>query len=395
MGTYTTWDTTAVGSAAQEALIKEDVGDLITNLFPLDTPLQQIIEKRPMGNVFADYPVDTFTGIVRTSAVLAASSGASSTFAKAEGATYTATTPAYPGRLKSVAEIQGRQIAVSDTDRAMNMYGISDRFTFEALKETQTVVNNFEHSFWWSAGSAPAGQDIDSGGGTVIARQTQGLMYWILKSGLERSKIGSNGASPGVAGTAAATLADGHGNNFGTGNTALNTSALTWAYDANGTALDAGMFRDSLMNKWYTLTGRQAGATGFASPRVKGLFAQFALSVNGQINNRNIDAASKMVVDTVDWYETEFGVVSINMSRYLNLAGQTFAVSQSTGSTTVAADEALVLIRPEYYKIGVVRGVYFSPLGKTGDLEQGIVRGEQAFMCMNPQAGTAIVNCIP
>lgn len=397
MGTYTVYNNTSVNATIQEALVKEDVSDLISNLFPLDTPLQQILEKRPMSSVFMESPVDTFAGITRNSTVLAATSLAAGTFARPEGATYTATTPAYPGRLKSVAEIQGRMIAVSDTDRTMDQYGFGDRFNYEALKETQTVVNNFEHSFWWSPGSPPQGQDIDSDGGTVVvARQTQGLIPWIGRSGLERSKGAVGTATPGVSATSNATATDGHGNNFGTGNTALNTSALTWAYDANGVALDAAMFKDNLMGKWYQLTGRQAGAVGFASPRVKNLFSQFALSVNGQINTRNIEAASKMVVDTVDWYETDYGVVSLNMCRYLSLA-TTFSIGLTSGvaATTVAADEVLAFIKPQYWKIGVVRGVYFSPLGKTGDLEQGLVRGEQALICLNPQGGCAIFNCIP
>lgn len=388
MGTYTVWSTSGVGSAAQESLVKESVQDLITNLFPLDTPLQQILEKVPMGNIFTETPVDTFgTGLISRVSSVFGSSGAtaSTTSAQAEGATYTSGTPQYPARLKSVAEIQGKQFSVSDTDRAMSQYGMTDRFAYEALKTTEGVVNQFEHSFWWSPGTAPAGADLDSAGGTTYyARQTQGLVHWICKSGLQRSKIGLGQAS----------FTDGHGNEFGANSPALNTGASSYAYDAGGLNLDDTMFKDDLMAQWYSITGRQAGAVGFAGAKIKNLISRFALTANGPVNERTLEAASKRLVDAVDYYETDFGVVSINLCRYLNISGQSVTIAQSTGSVSVPYNEVLLFIQPQYFKIGVVRPVYMSPLGKTGDLESGLVRGEQGLICRNPQAGVAVVNCV-
>ena len=86
MATYTVYSTTA--GTLNETLVKESVQDLITNLYPLDTPLQQILEKVPMNNVFTEQPVDTFNTITRTSAVFDASSALATTHAKPEGFTY-------------------------------------------------------------------------------------------------------------------------------------------------------------------------------------------------------------------------------------------------------------------------------------------------------------------
>lgn len=395
MASYTTYNTASVTSTIQEALIKEQVGDLITNLFPLDTPLQQILEKVPMNHVFMEQPVDTFSSslINRAASVFSASASFATTSAKPEGFTFSDITPQYPGRLKSVAEIQGSQFAVSDTDRAMSMYGLSDRFAYEALKHTEACVNQTEMSFWWSPGTAAAGADLNSTGGDAqqVARQTQGICHWALRSGLQRSKYGLGKA----------TVTDGHGNNFGTTNAALNTGASTWAYDAGGLTLDQAMFKDNLMGQWYTITGRQAGSMGFCGAKIKNLFSQFALTANGAINERTLDAASKRVVDTVDYYETDFGVVSLNLCRYLNISGESVSIPTTSSSdgdgtaVTVPYDEILLFMQPRYFQIGVVRPVYMSPLGKTGDFERGIVRGEQALICRNPQAATAIVNCIP
>ena len=150
-----------------------------------------------------------------------------------------------------------------------------------------------------------------------------------------------------------------------------------------------------------TITGRQAGAVGFTGAKIKNLFSQFALTANGAINERTLDAASKRIVDTVDYYDTDFGVVSLNLCRYLNIAGQSVSIPTTNSSdgdgiaVTVPHDEILLFMQPSYFKIGIVRPITMSPLGKTGDFEQGLIRGEQGIICTNPQAGAAIVSCIP
>lgn len=388
MTDYLVYPTTSVGSAANEVLVKEDVSDLISNLFPLDTPLQQILSRRPMNNVFSEQPIDTHTLITRTSAALAAADGGTSDLQRPEGETPATTTPQYPARLKMVAEIQNKAFGVSDTARALSMYGIGDRFAYEALKTTQAVVNNFEHAFWWGVGSPPQGFDVEAGGGVTALRATQGLATWILVSGLQRD---GNGGT-----ITEATHTDGHGNNYGTGSTALNSGAATHAYNANGLVLDRTMLKEKVFAKWWSLTGRTGGAVGFTGPKGKSLLSEFALTSNGQINERTLPAAAKMIVDTVDWYETDFGVMSVNLSRYLDLAGQSFTINLTNlTDPAVAADEAMFFIHPRYWHIGVVRGVSFASLGKTGDHERGIIRGEMALGTTNPQGGTGCVNFVP
>jgi hypothetical protein len=389
---YTVWDQSTANAAALEALLKEQVQDLLINLFPLDTPLQQVCGREQMGSTHDAQPIDTFgtTGaerIRRVASVFSPTAGADFTFvlAKPEGHTYPQTATQFPSKLVSVAEIQGEQFGVSDTNRALEYWAMQDRFALEALKSTQSTVNNFEHSFWWAPGSPPEGKQMHTGGGVDVARQTQGLVHWIMHSGLNRSKQPAGQADH----------IDGNGNNFGTNNPTLFRGARTWAFDAAGLPLDQSMFKDNLFSQWYNLTGRQAGAVGFSGARIKNLFSQFALTANGAINDRTLDAASKLVVDTVDFYETDFGVVSLNLCRYLNIPTETVDIDHGPANTTVPYNEVLVFIHPAFFKIGVVRPISFASIGKKGDFEEGLVRGELAFKCKNPQAGTGIVNCIP
>lgn len=384
---YTVYSTSA--TTLQETLLKEQVSDLMSNLFPLDMPLHQVLEQMPLRSVMQEFPVDTFsTSRINRVSTRFGSAGAiaSTTSAKAEAATYSDLTPEqYAGKIRGVAEIQGEQFSVSGTDRAVDQYAIADRFAYEALKSTQSIGNMFEHSFWWSPGTVVGGADVDSGGGTYWVRQTQGLVPWVFKTGLERSKIGV-----GVA----ASFVDGNGNEFGTNNTALSPNK-TWAYDAAGATLDQAMFKQDLMANWYDISGIQSGAVGFTGAIGKNLFSQFALTANGPINERTLDAAAKLVTDTVDYFETDFGVVSINLCRYLNISGQSMSIAQSTGSTTVPYNEVLLFIKPQYYKIGVLRPVHMTTLGKTGDFERGLVLGEMGLFCKNTLAGAGICNFVP
>ena len=371
----------------QEILLKEQVSDLMSNLFPLDMPLHQVLEQMPVRSTFMEFPVDTFSSarINRVSSRFVAKSGGTGISAKPEAFTYTDLTDQYPSKLKGVIEIQGEQFSVSGTDRAVDQYAISDRFAMEALKSTQSLGNMFEHSFWWAPGTSQVGDDFDSGVGTVWARQTQGLVHWIFKSGLQRSIRGLS---------AAASFTDGNGNEFGTNNPTLNAN-MAWAYNANGATLDQAMFKNDLMNQWYNITGVQAGAMGFTGSQGKQMLSQFALTANGSINERVIDAGAKRLIDTIDVYETDFGAFGVSLCRYLNIGGQSVSIAQDSGSVTVPYDEVMLFIKPAYYKIGVLRPVHMQTLGKLGDFERGLVLGEMGLFCKNTMAGAGITNFVP
>jgi len=384
------WPTATVGPV-NETLLKESVSDIMSNLFPLDTTLHQLLGREGMDQPEKTFPLDYFSTalINRASSVFNASAAGASTFAKPEGHTYTDRTPEFQDKIKSVVQIYGDQFSVSGTEQVVSTYAIADRFAHELMKTMKGLLNMQEFSFWWSPGTKTSGADMDSTNGTgapyLAIRQTQGLMHWILKSGLSRAKLGVR----------TGTLVDGHDNNFGSTSSVPLGNSASWAYDAGGLAMDQAMFKDSLMAPWYRNTGEQAGAVGFASARMKNLVSTFAHTAVGAINERTIGAEQRALIDTIDVYETDFGAVKISLCRQLELPGQSVSISQSdASSTTVLYDEVLALIKPEYYSIGELRPMTFSRLGKTGDFEQGLCVGESGLICRNPSAGAAIVNAV-
>lgn len=391
---YTLYDTTTAATAAQAILVKESVDDIISNLFPVDTPLQQYLTRRPMDRVSVELPVDTFSGITRTSSAvsMAAAAGRTDTTVQAEGSTPTAVTDTYEKKLVSVTEIHTKAFEVSGTARAGSFYGITDPYAYSAFKRTEELVNDLELRLWHGRGTMPGGGVInDFAAGTaagngignnaaLFPRQTQGLFNTIVRSGLERT----------VAGTSATTFYDAHGTRLLSDSPAYDYRS--YAIDLNGQNMTRDSFR-SLMRNWWGIGGRPDGSVGFCGGKMKQLFSDFAQVVTGQVNTREVPAANKTIYDTVDVYVTDYGMHWINLCRYLELAQSSIFNTTSAGAdVTVAWDESIAFIMPQYWQIGVYRGVGLAPLAKTGDFDKGMIVGEIGLICRNPIAGCALVN---
>lgn len=398
MAEYVLYPNLAVSpqTGLNEVLLKEDVQDLLSNLFPLDLQLHAWCDRIDMSQVLKESPIDTYgqgNAITRDATGYTGSAGL-----REEGIVPVDGAPQYPWKLRAVAELHAESFGVSGTDRASEQYGITDRYTLEALKFTRKVANDFEQNFWWGQGTAANGTVTDAGTGAAGAspivgtnwkRATQGVVPWITRTGLSRT-----------IGGVAQNVYNAHGEQLCASSAPTQLVGgrfMSYAYNAGNINLDRGMFANNLMQPWWDLGGETEGCVIFCSPKVKALFSTFALQANGAINERKIDAAERLVIDTVDAYETDFGIHYINKSRYLNIAS-TVSLKYCTASTqttlTTAMDEVLVALMPSYWKIGVYRPVGFTPLAKTGDLDRGMITGELAMACMNLTGGAAVVNCV-
>lgn len=373
------YDTTA--GTLNQVNLAESVEDVVTNLFPLETPLQTQLGSKGVRSVYHRYPIDTFTNITRTNALFAAGTVATN-HQKPEGHTPTTGAPTQAGQLAGVVEIHVEAFGVTGTMRAVSLHGFGDMFVEEAAKYSKKVANDEEMSFTWSPGSGPGGNDLESGGGTTMTRQTQGLAHWIGKTGLQRTKIGT--------GTG---ITDGNGNVFhpstiGT----IHTNNYSYCLDANGANLDRDMFFQTML-AWRNIGGEPDRCFGILSSNIKQLFVTFALLPQGAINERKVDADIKTIYDTIDVYVTDMGTHYLSKSRYLDIAGQSVTMTQSAGSTIVAYDECAFFIMPKFYKIGSLRGQSFEMLAHTGDHHRGQILSERGLFCQNTLAGCGIVNC--
>lgn len=385
---YSLYPTTSAGDL-QEPFLAEDVMDTISNLFHLDLTLFRFLERVPMSQVMIEAPVDSYGGGVAITRTAATGYG-TSTPVRTSGHTPTVGAPFFGSRVRSVAELHVEADGVDGTTRAVELYGITDRYTLQMLKLARKVANDFEHSVWWAQGTAPNGAVIDAYDGTSGAsgitgvnnsfpRQTQGLVPMVARTGLTR------------------TLTPGASSCFSPHGEELSSTYFSYCYNAGNVMLDRGMFNGDLMTPWWTLGGQPDRCVIFCSPKVKALFTTFALQAAGAINDRKIDAYDKRVIDTVDAYETDNGLHFINRSLYLNIpevVNLKYAGSGSQLTLATAMDEVLIAVMPSYFKIGVLRPIGVTPLGKTGDRDVGMVTGELALVNMNPLGAAGILNCV-
>lgn len=378
---YTLWATSGTPSAPNEVLVKENVSESVINLYPEYSPINQWCSTVPMSQPLREQPVDTLANITRTNAAMVLGSD---TTVQQSGSAANYLTENYPHKIRGIAHIQQAAWSVSGTDRAVEMYGINDRFTYTSAHVAKKFLQDFNLRAHWARGTNVGGLTVSTSAGTVAAggnrRQTQGLASWILTGGLERGK-----------GLTA--------NLWNTSGEVLRSSATldyrTHAHDAQGVQLSEDMWNDQLMSPWYNLASTATGTkVAFMGAKCKFAFRTFALSALGAINQRTIPAENKRIVDDVQVYDTAFGPTFLHLNFYLNQPETTTYTLTDSASVVVPWDETILVFNPAYYHIGQVRPMEFSPLAKDGDRDNGMYTWEAGLLCDHPFGGAAITNCI-
>lgn len=370
------------GGALNETALAEDVANAPLRLFPEEANLTAALGTRPMQSVFQQFPVDTMARVTRSTNQFSVNGYTGiSGIAVAEGDTFTDGTPRYKQKLTSVAEIQNVADSITGTQQAVNIHGFPNRLMTIVQELMRKVVQDKEWSNWWSPGTPAVGSDLDSAGGVYTARQQMGVGQWIMQGGLQRTKIGTG-----------STFTDAHGNVFGSGTTNVPTDLLTWCKDLAGADLDASAFFEMMLNA-QQLGFEPNGCQVWASPLVRRLITKFANTAQGAINNRMVSAESKILVDTLSIYETDYGLHDLRWApRVLGQAGLSQTISQSTGTTTVSMNSVCFCIMPEAYKQGLLRPTQLIYVPVTGDKQQVAVVQEKGLICANPIGGCGLVN---
>lgn len=402
---FTVYDPTTASNTIKDVLVKENVYPAISNLFPTELSfLNSLGTLDGSGHVMMEVPIDTMDLVSRNFSTAFAAGSLSSatltTLARPSGWTPSDNAPFYQGRLKSVMEIQMLSQTVSKTAQMVNRHGITDAKLFQAVRLLEALAQNIEFSAMWSPGTGPGGSDLNTdGSGHQTVRQTQGLAFWTLPTGLNRSK-GTLGASPG-SGTTDNSFTDGHGNNYGDDPTAggipaLNQGAMTWAYDADGVRLSREMLFENVLSKWYQLCNSPQEFSALVSPGIKSLIGQFSASGGITINQRNIDANSRMLNDGIDVYRTDWGSINIRQTRHLSQATTVSVTHNGAAATTnVAVNECAFFYNPQGFRRLVGRPPMLVDHGVGGDWNRFHAVYEGGVCCLNPQHATAVINCLP
>ncbi len=229
-----------------------------------------------------------------------------------EGATAAASSTVSKARKANYMQIIRKTGAVSGTAQALNAVGGRDELMYDMEKTMKSWKIEAEQQLIWGASASG-----DSTAGT--GREMNGL------------------------------------------NAAITTNRVT---GSGGTvALTETVFNDQLQSLW-TAGGEGAQYIAFVGGFNKRRISQFATS-----STRNIDASDKRLVNSVGVYDSDFGMVTISLHRYVG-------------------EKNIVLIDSTKFRKAWLRKPFKENLQKRGDLDEYQIVGELTLEHLNERCGS-------
>lgn len=240
-----------------------------------------------------------------------------------EGLDWAAPTHTAASRVTNQTEIFGEDLAVTETQRFEDPAGFEDAYAYQLEKATKSTMVDIE--------SALMGASTAATGASATARVMKTLEDFITTN----TKVSTDYATPGAATNAAGIFDRNDVDEF-----------LNEIWD-NGGNTDL-----------IVVPGAQ-----------KRQISSFSTS-----NTRNILAEQKKVVIGVDVYDSDFGLIPIQLNRWCPTA-----TNSSTATTTAASGD--VSGRVWFLQRSLVRLAWLRPLqhrlmGTKGDSVAGMVRAE-------------------
>lgn len=224
-------------------------------------------------------------------------------------------TPTYaartrPARSTNWTQIIDAEVEVSDTERASDAQGFADRYQYELEKAMREWTNDTEYA----------------------------LMRGSLASGT---------------GSAARYM------------TGLKASVSTNATSQSGVSLSETILNSYFQNVWQNSSAfiDEIYVGGTLKRRISGFTAGAT---------KNIDADDKRLVNAVDVYVGDFGMVKILLHRYINLAGD--------------VNNDIIGIKNDMYKVAQLRPPHHQPMAKVADSTRGMIVGELTLEYRNELA---------
>lgn len=260
----------AAGSANREDLL-----DLITNLSPWDTPFYSSAPKVDCKHTTHEWLIDSLS--------------ATATGGAFEGGGFSAEATIARTRLLNNTQIFRRDIAVADTQRAVNPAGIRDEYEYQVMKATKEIARNIEARIF-----AVSATVVSSTGATGAARTFTGLRGFALQSG-------------SISGT-------------------ITVAGVT---DLHETMFTNGSDPDTL----------------YVSPGVKADFTT-ALFASTNARSINLSQGERKIIQNVDVFESDFGLLAVVPDRFIPQGSTTDASGGFAAFLVERARAKIATLRP-------------------------------------------------
>ena len=308
---------------------REDLLDIITNISPMDTLYLSGFEKVPANNIVHEWLVDILAGFgdpdVGNAQVMAVAEGSDATF-----------DPLVPRkRLCNLTHILRRTFDVSDTQRDINTAGLRDEYVYQLRKATMELARFIEFALVHSIRQFQTTQGNSVG---VIPRKMDG--YYAFASADDPTCVTTLGLSEDEMGT-----------------------VTTVSGSSPDNCIDECVLNAHLQAMW------NKGAmtdTMWCNAAQKRSLSNLTLNPNSQVRY-NIPVNERTVINTVDFYQSDFGTQKIYLHRY-----------QATDRISTAEANKL--------RIAVLRPVLAVELAKLGSSTKGMVEWEGTLEVLAPNA---------
>jgi hypothetical protein len=258
-----------------------------------------------------------------------------STSGLVEGADFSLDTLTAPTRVLNQCQLFGKDIAVTEDQRMENPAGFGDAMTYQLEKGTKETMRNIEATLMADL-SATTGA---SGTGRVMKT----LEDFITTTVYDGSDL--------------------HG--------------------VTGDSTHAGVFNANDVNQILNDAWDQGGKTDLivADGAYKRQFSALTTS-----NTRNILAEAKKVVVGVDVYDSDFGLIPIQLNRYSPQSANT--ASASANATDVSG--RIWFLQRSLVRLAWFRPLGFRPMGTRGDSTAGQIRASVTLEVAN-EKGLAVM----
>lgn len=315
--------------------MREDLSDVIFDLFPEDTWAVTNLEKETAQSTTTEWLAQQLAAPAANIAV------------EGDDAAYASLTP--PTRYSTYTQIMQKSFVVSDTLEAVNKAGRSKEAARGAMVKMRELKRDFEYAI--------LGQAISTTGGATTGRSFAGMETW----------IGGTTADPGST-TANAVRATTTANNATTPAVTSGTAGTAPTNSTTTGALTSAILNQALMGAWA-----QGG-----DPRVIIVGPALKASIDNlsSVATRFVDVdrtAQATIIGAANVYVSDFGKHTVILSRYM------------TRSDTV------LCVDPDYWALRFLRKPQQRQLAKTGDATKYQIIQEAALVARNWKASSKVV----
>src|SRR5262245_34593559 len=296
---------------------REDLSDVIYRIDPTDTPFMTACEREKASAVNHEWQVQSLAAVDTANAVL-----------EGDDATTDVVTPTV--RLGNVCQISDKVARVTGTQRAVDHAGRDDELEYQEMLKGLELKRDMESILVGTNQAKVAGND-------TTARKTASVLSWIKTN----TSKGASGVDPSAA-DGTGTRTDGTQRVF----TEANLKAVlqsVWNAGGKPDVIMTGGFNKQVFS---TFTGR-------ATPTE--------------------DTKAKKITASVDFYESDFGRLSVTPNRFQR------------------ARDVLVL-QSEMWAVAYLNGrrMLSLPLAKPGDSDRRQMLSEYALVARNEKSSGGV-----